>query len=383
MNSSYFYANSKLEKPSFLFQDDETVHSCPHTRGSAGIIVLPIELIAALTKAVYQKEEWLIYLHGTRKLDGFRVEVEQYSIPQNQRRSMSNVRLEMDEEAEEPTDLIGVLHSHHTLGIGAKFSGTDQAELNDRYPCSIVIAVPRANPPRESRLLGFDYCAVGKVKLPCGSLGEVEFQILPKGIRDWPIKHRVRREAKGEDLSGCVRVSATRKAGYVMADIRTECGIEKREIPDRVFGEDDGIVEDLPVVHQLSQFQYQENKGKGKALVQKYSMGARNGVLGFPDGYEDRNGNFIVPPPSVSISGDWCVECGQSTQKLSSIISQGERYCYKCYTFNHLVEERQMQIEQEGISQTLLLPGPREGEEVEVEVVDLSELPNSSERMDS
>lgn len=143
------------------------VKDCPHSRKAIGVVSMPPELIAQLAAAVKDTDEWAILLLGERLNNGYEVNVSDYRVPP-QSRSGGHVSIdEFDNDAE----IVGVVHSHHSMG--AFFSGTDTATLNPRFPVSIVIA------HGATTYLGFKYLGTGKVILPCGSVGEIEFKIQP------------------------------------------------------------------------------------------------------------------------------------------------------------------------------------------------------------
>lgn len=143
------------------------VQSCPMTRKSLGIVLMTPELISELAAAVTDKDEWAILLTGERRKGGYEVEVTGYEIPP-QERSGGHVSLP---EFDLTPDIVGVIHSHHHMG--AFFSDIDKPTLNTRFPTSIVIA------HGADTYLGFKYLGTGKVQLPCGSTGEIEFKIQP------------------------------------------------------------------------------------------------------------------------------------------------------------------------------------------------------------
>lgn len=71
-------------------------------------------------------------------------------------------------------DDVVVFHSHH--GMGAFWSDTDRTRLNPRYPASIVVA--ELEKDQAVTGYGFDYKATALVRLPCGSLGRMEGELV-------------------------------------------------------------------------------------------------------------------------------------------------------------------------------------------------------------
>lgn len=141
------------------------VKDCPHTRKAVGIVRMSPTLIAELASAVTDKDEWAIVCQGERLGGGYEVVIKSWSIPPQDRSSGHVSIKEFDLNLED----VLVIHSHHHLG--AFFSTIDTSTLNPRFPVSIVVA------HGAKTYLGFDYKGTGKVTLPCGSTGEIEFKI--------------------------------------------------------------------------------------------------------------------------------------------------------------------------------------------------------------
>lgn len=177
------------------------VKNCPHTRRSVGIVNMSPELISQLAAAVYDVDEWAIVLTGEKHADGYVIDVTGYLVPP-QDRSGSNVVVK-DVDIDHITGClpdgrraVGVIHSHHKLG--AFFSKTDHDTLNTRFPMSIVVA------QNNRTYLGFEYLGTGKVKLPCGSVGEIEFKIQPT---TGPIIAEIKRTTHNSiDLGDCNKI---------------------------------------------------------------------------------------------------------------------------------------------------------------------------------
>jgi hypothetical protein len=76
----------------------------------------------------YPDMEWLAYLIGKDNV------VEDFYIPKQQITSSNVTDIEGDPEIQ----IIGVIHSHHKLGLHS-FSGTDHAYINDNHDLSILV----------------------------------------------------------------------------------------------------------------------------------------------------------------------------------------------------------------------------------------------------
>lgn len=221
------------------------VHHCPYTKGSLGIAKFNPDVIALLTGAVHEKDEWLAYLVGTRSKDGYNVNIEALEVPP-QTRSSSNCGFTNQEV--DLTTRIGVVHSHHTMG--AFFSGTDDQDFNLKFGFSIVISSKLTDP--EHHWLGFSYKAVGTVKLPCGSRGLSEFLVLPDGVKDYPwygtpieieAKHDKKDEVKLGDCDNYTQEGTPwefhRKGACGLSETETSYGY-------RMFGAREDILTVLP-----------------------------------------------------------------------------------------------------------------------------------------
>lgn len=244
------------------------VRSCPHTRRSQGVIIMPPEIIAALAGAVHHRLEWAILFQGKRRDNGLTVEIEDFHFPIEQERSQTLVKLPLDlglGKGLSPKNTVGILHSHHSLGVGAKFSGMDLEDFNRKYPISIVIATVKAGTQnssgQEARILGFDYYAEGQFSLPCGAIGVCRYYILPKGVKDWPgegrfgmLQQAVDVVASYKDINygDCDKVKITKRPKQITATISTACGLSKQEIPSEVFAQNGQIWDSLKRLDEVA-----------------------------------------------------------------------------------------------------------------------------------
>lgn len=206
----------------------EEVKTCPVTRMSSGVITITPEYIAMVAGAVRDNIEWIVLLNGTRSEDGYEVNVERFSVPEQTRSGAHADMKELDLD----DDVVGVMHSHHTMG--AFFSKTDEDELNPRFGSSIVVAVAENN-------LGFKYKAAGKVVLPCGSIGIVNFYLAVAGVEHFsnsPVRGMKQDELEVEDLLECPKWESV--DDEYQRVYRAECGrVEYGEKP-LVFGKAGG-----------------------------------------------------------------------------------------------------------------------------------------------
>lgn len=110
-------------------------------------------------KSFYPRLEWLAYLVGVVDHKTHRVTVEDLVIPDSQQvttASVYNVEYTWGQLPDGKV-IIGVIHSHHTMG--AFFSGTDDAYINQNHDVSIVVATAK----------GREIKSQIRVKVPCGA----------------------------------------------------------------------------------------------------------------------------------------------------------------------------------------------------------------------
>jgi hypothetical protein len=110
-------------------------------------------------KASYPSLEWLAYLVGTVDREANKVTVEDLVIPDSQQvTSVSVYNVEYEWGAlPDGKSICGVIHSHHSMG--AFFSGTDDAYINQNHDVSIVVATAK----------GREIKSQVRVKAPCGA----------------------------------------------------------------------------------------------------------------------------------------------------------------------------------------------------------------------
>ena len=255
------------------------VEKCPYTGAGTGILRLSHAVIANLAGAVSDREEWLALLVGTRSTDGMDVTVTELRIPL-QERSRAECSL-VNKEPLTP-DIVGVVHSHHTMG--AFFSTTDDNELNPRFPVSIVVATNRASSTDAKRLLGFDYEAVGRAVLPCGSLGVVDFIVLPTPeVKEWPAVPVKGYTAPNTAITLHDCPHKTKKTIGFMSHCDTKCGVSLIEPATSIFGRDSKDFLEV-IKSQTRRSKYQQNY-TGVNDTRKYFGKQGHGIKGDRYGY--------------------------------------------------------------------------------------------------
>ena len=118
-------------------------------------------------KRAYPSLEWLAYLEGRVDHESREVFVDNLIIPDSQIVTGGHVG-EVEYGWNEGKEICGVIHSHNTMG--AFFSGTDDAYINQNHDVSICVSTAR----------GREICAQVRVKTPCGSYiinSDVRFKI--------------------------------------------------------------------------------------------------------------------------------------------------------------------------------------------------------------
>lgn len=217
-------------------EEIKIVKSCPVTKASTGVLEFSPELVAKVAGAVKDKIEWMVLLLGERSADGFHVKVTDFRVPK-QRRSGADVKMAEPMEGDGSTvddAVVGVLHSHHSMG--AFFSGTDNTELNPFFKSSIVVAQAKS-------ALGFAYKAEGKVVLPCGSIGKIDFFLKVTGSERWNAveKHEVDGKNGFGDCDQLVtEVTETETETITKKIAPAVCGLSSEDKAERtfIFGED-------------------------------------------------------------------------------------------------------------------------------------------------
>lgn len=295
----------------------ETIKNCPHTRRSSGVIYLEPQLISELSSAVYDKDEWAIVLLGVREEGGWIVRVSDYFIPPQVRESAHVKILEFDMTPE----IVGVIHSHHHMG--AQFSGTDDRELNPRFPSSIVVGQDR------SSYLGFEYEACGKVQLACGTTGLVNFYIQPT-VGPAVTAGVVKAVHKETDLGDCTRVSNLADEFHVQ--LASSCGLEEEKVQlrARAFGNSGGLlalVEKLPrplppAPKQQPQSSVKVNdKRRFGGLGKSFGASPQTDLTDLDLQVTNDDTEKVICELCGDMNGFWMFECENC--------GQGE-YCYSC-----------------------------------------------------
>mgnify|MGYP000863102763 FL=1 len=228
---------------------------CPVCTSAKGIIELPISLITAIAEAVYEPLEWAIILEGQR-IAANHLRIHDWHFPPQTRRATT---VDLDDYELTPTT-IGVIHSHHSMQ--ASFSGTDINELNPFFPVSIVVAQNKYSAPTTTtetekqfseRIFGWTYSAVGGATLPCGSIGEIPYSVVPYDdedgcqIEDWNYEPKldIPVTAPASITSTCVSYTNDTQAGFVER-ITTACGMVSAPIPARAYwGRSSEIVDEI------------------------------------------------------------------------------------------------------------------------------------------
>lgn len=230
------------------------VNTCPVTQASRGVIFIDNQILAEMYRTVYDEDrtEWAILLLGDVEDGGLKVTITDFIVPTDQKRTGGNV--ELGEFVMVPR-LVGVAHSHHTMG--AFFSKTDRDELNPKFRVSIVISTKldlsgKTKTNEKEISYGFSYQAEGKVTLPCGAIGIVPFSVEPLTPPDesWPVPTPYMQIPDSASLSGCIRRETAAEDNLYIQQ-RGICGC--LGIPERkmgIFGEGEGVItEQLPKPH--------------------------------------------------------------------------------------------------------------------------------------
>lgn len=243
----------------------QVIHKCPQTEAARGIMHLNHKVLSTIAGAVYDKNEWMAFLVGTRTPDGLQIMVTDLRVPLQTRGHGS-----CETVKEEPLapDVVGVIHSHHTMG--AFFSQTDDTKLNPRFPTSIVVAQTKWNTGTEFNLLGFCYKAEGKVMLPCGTPGIVNFTVQPYPmVKDWPI---VEDASLGTPKPGSLAFCphTVKERTDLVQVTRAKCGLTSNEPVEAFFGRESvSFIEAVEknttaIVNEFPNYNYEDKRHHGK-----------------------------------------------------------------------------------------------------------------------
>jgi proteasome lid subunit RPN8/RPN11 len=227
--------------------DIPVVHKCPIATGSIGRMEIDPDILAMFAGAVHEPDEWLAVLLGERTEEGLHVTIEEVYVPRRQKRSHGACSTEEPLPPFVTDNLVGVVHSHHTMGAFFSSIDTGKNGLNQRFPSSIVLSskIDGAHPQMgEFALLGFAYQAEGRFNLPCGGLGVAQFKVVPIGVEDWPfITRPVMPQTRGQSaasLGDCGEWSEEKGGTKYMATRIGSCGVREAKALYRsaVFGVD-------------------------------------------------------------------------------------------------------------------------------------------------
>ena len=257
-----------------------TVSSCPVVKECQGRIEIDPEILGWFAGAAEDRLEWLAILLGTASKDGFEVKVKQIFVPRVQERTHGSCDVD-DKDIPDKIrpEIVGVVHSHHSMG--AFFSGTDKAldGVNSRFPCSIVISSKMKDDYEYS--MGFGMQAEGRVILECGSLAVVRFGVVPSGMPDWPYKVDVVRahdlkfkESTVNSLGDCDNYKPGPGSNRYQLQKEGKCsfGLKEKSLIVRpyIFGKDG-----RPIIEQLPKPRPVEYPLGGRGYV-TVGSGARN-----------------------------------------------------------------------------------------------------------
>ena len=210
------------------------VEQCPHTVTGLGVIKVSHAVLATLAGAVYDRDEWMALLIGTRSENGLEIQVDSLRIPLQER---SHAACSLVRQEPLTPDVVGVVHSHHTMR--AFFSTTDDETLNTRFPMSLVVAQTGHDSSNIEHLLGFSYKAEGRAPLPCGSIGIVPFRLTPTpAIAEWPETLVSGFQTPTEQISLRLCPHTTKARISFINHCTTTCGIERTEAASTIFGRD-------------------------------------------------------------------------------------------------------------------------------------------------
>lgn len=276
-----------------------TVSTCPIAKACRGRLRIDEEILQWFAGAAEDNLEWLALLLGTASKDGFDVKVDNLFVPMVQERSSGSCDVE-DKDIPDGirSHIVGIVHSHHSMG--AFFSGTDRGEdgVNARFPCSIVISSKMKHPIEYT--MGFGFEAEGRVVLKCGSIAVVKFGVAPlKDDKDWPYSNEVLRDSdlvfkdkEVHSIGDCDNFSLSAASNKYQSQKAGKCDLHEKDLLVRpyVFGKNGN-----PILERLPKPKFNEWKGgkvwtPGQGLVEIRSGGENDARTKWWQDSDDKRG---------------------------------------------------------------------------------------------
>lgn len=248
------------------------VTNCPRTRGGQGRIYIPTDILVQLSSTLKDQKglEWALLLCGKRESNGREIWVEGFEVPPQTRDCSSVDRVEVELEEWH----VGALHSHHSMG--AYFSPKDVGDYNKKFGCSIVISTKLDTD--EGKVLGFEYEAVGKVLMDCGTLGLWPMRVVPierstrQVVEDWPEEWiQLKNGVEGTDLGDCNKQEWTYPSVVKIA-AKAACGLEDSYLAVRAFGDAPSTI--TPLLPKALPLQTSKVSGGARRGRRRYSWNA-------------------------------------------------------------------------------------------------------------
>lgn len=117
-----------------------------------------------------KRREWLGYLVGEKKDDGYHI----YDIHLPDQRTSSTLVDKVNTNDYNQLKIVGVIHSHHEMGAGdadkPSFSGHDAEFINSNHNLSLLAGVDRKSG-------GFKIVGIARVFTPCGSAMKIKASV--------------------------------------------------------------------------------------------------------------------------------------------------------------------------------------------------------------
>ena len=192
LDGNYVPANGNYVKQEEKFWEVEIdcVTACSKVEKEINVFIHKVARIKAINYMKWSGAcEWLAYLIGEKKEDGYHI----YDLHLPEQQASSSLVDKVETDKYNMLKIVGVIHSHHEMGAGDEdnpsFSGHDASFINGNHNISLLAG-------RNRETGGFKIVGIGRTKTPCGSLMKIKAK-----VKSWPGKLENESEIKKDFMS--------------------------------------------------------------------------------------------------------------------------------------------------------------------------------------